>query len=149
MYPMTTVQKSLRIPREMVRAIEDLASESGLDFSAAANQLLEEAVRMRRCPGIVFTSGPGGRRASLAGTGLDVWEIIASYKSLNNNEKRLRQTYHWLAEPQIRAALGYYALYREEIEARLRQNKGWTRASLKKRHPALVPPFSDRRKNGR
>lgn len=136
---MASVQKSLRIPGETIRAIEQLAAESGLDFSAAANQLLEEAVRMRRCPGVVFTSGPSGRRASLAGTGLDIWEIIATYKSLDGNEKRLRKAYHWLTEPQIRTALAYYALYPEEIEALLRQNEAWTSASLRERHPGLIP----------
>ncbi len=136
---MGTVQKSLRIPPETVREIEQLAVESGLDFSAAANQLLEEAVRMRRCPGVVFTSGPTGRRATLAGTGLDVWEVIATYKNLNEDEKRLHKAYHRLTPPQLRIALAYYALYPREINARLKRNAAWTPAALRKRHPALMP----------
>lgn len=146
---MATVQKSLRVPRETAEAIEELGAESGLDFSAAANQLLEEALRIRRCPGIVFTSGPGGRRATIAGTGLDVWEVIATYKSLGRSERKLREAYHWLSEPQLRAALAYYALYAEEVDARLARNGSWTPASLERRHPALDARSSRPRKRGR
>lgn len=145
---MASVQRSLRIPQEMVGAIKELAAESGLDFSAAANQLLEEAVRMRRCPGIVFTSGPAGRRATLAGTGLDIWEIITTYKSLDENERRLRKAYHWLTEAQVRAALAYYALYPEEIDAHLKQNEAWTEGSLRKRHPGLIRRPANKHKTG-
>src|SRR5438094_9676546 len=102
---MASVQKSVRIRRETLRAIEQLGSEEGLDFSATANQLLEEAVRMRRCPGIVFTQGPSGRRATVAGTGLDVWEIIAAYQLLGCNERRLRRAYASLTAPQLPPAL--------------------------------------------
>lgn len=151
MYPrediMATIQKSLRIPPETLREIEQLAAEAGVDFSTAANQLLEEAVHMRRCPGITFTSGPSGRRATLAGTGLDVWEVIATYKALNEDEKRLRKAYHWLTEAQLRAALAYYALYSHEIDARLKQNATWTSVSLQKRHPALIPRASASKAN--
>ena len=134
---MGTVQKSLRIPGETQRAIEELAAELGLDFSAAANQLLEEAVRTRRCPGIVFTSGPSGRRATVAGTGVDVWEIIATYRGLGEDQGRLRKAYHWLTEPQLRAALAYVELYPGEIEARIKRNESWSQTSLRARHPAL------------
>jgi uncharacterized protein (DUF433 family) len=136
---MGTVQKSLRIPDETARAIEQLGAEGGLDFTTAANQLLEEAVRMRRCPGIVFTSGPSGRRATVAGTGLDVWEIIATRNSLGGDARRLRKAYHWLSEPQLRAAEAYYTLYPQEIDARLKQNESWTPTSLRTRHPAVTP----------
>jgi len=137
---MASVQKSVRIRRETLRAIEQLGSEEGLDFSATANQLLEEAVRMRRCPGIVFTQGPSGRRATVAGTGLDVWEIIATYQRLGRNERRLRRAYDWLTEPQLRAALAYYAQYPDEVDARLRREASLSAASLGRHHPALVGP---------
>jgi uncharacterized protein (DUF433 family) len=135
-----SVQKSLRIRRETLRAIEQLGSEEGLDFSATANQLLEEAVRMRRCPGIVFTQGPSGRRATVAGTGLDVWEIIATYHRLGHSESRLHKAYDRLTEPQLRAALAYYAQYPEEVDARLQREASLSPAWLERHHPALVAP---------
>ena len=36
---------------------------------------------MRRAPGIVFADGPAGRRAAVGGTGLDVWEIVATWRA--------------------------------------------------------------------
>lgn len=51
---MPTVQKSLRIPDEVAKAIEEAAEASGRDFSTVANELIAEAVKMRRCPGVLF-----------------------------------------------------------------------------------------------
>jgi len=66
---MTTVQKSIRLPEAAVKEIEALASGTGKDFSGIARDLLTEAVKMRRCPGITFADGPAGRRAKIAGSG--------------------------------------------------------------------------------
>ena len=69
---MATVQKSIRLPEEAVKEIEALASGSGKDFSGVARDLLIEAVKMRRCPGITFADGPTGRCAKIAGTGIGI-----------------------------------------------------------------------------
>lgn len=135
---MGTMQKSLRIPKEVVQAIEDLAEVSGQEFSAVANELLAEAIKMRRCPGIVFADGPAGRRARVAGTGLEVWEIIAIYRSVDRKPDRLKQAYPWLSEGQIRAALGYYAAYPEEIDRCIGINERWNKERLLRQHPSLA-----------
>ena len=57
---MTTVQKSIRLPIEAVKEIEALASGTGKDFSGIARDLLVEAIKMRRCPGVTFADGPTG-----------------------------------------------------------------------------------------
>ena len=136
---MTTIQKSLRIPHDIVKAIQEVADTSNRDFSVVANELLAEAVKMRRCPGIVFADGPSGRRPCIAGSGLDVWEVIATSKSLDRDFDRLRTAYHWLTEPQLRAALGYYAAYPEEIDRQIALNQSWTKERLAARYPSLVP----------
>lgn len=136
---MRTVQKSLRVPVDVARAVEETAEATGRDFSTMANELLTEAVKMRRCPGILFADGPSGRRARLAGTGVEVWEIIATYRSVNRTLRRLQRAYDWLAEPQLRAALGYYAAYPEEIERQIARNAAWTKARLAHHHPSLRP----------
>ncbi len=135
---MKTVTKSLRIPEETAQEIQQTASRSGRDFSSVANELLAEAVKMRRCPGIVFADGPTGRRARIAGTGIDVWEVIATYKSVGKSWKRLRTAYHWLDETKLRAALGYYECYPKEVEARIQQNESWTPDRLRQRYPWAV-----------
>lgn len=135
---MKTVQKSLRLPKEIAKAVEELAEVFAQDFSAAAIELLTEAIKMRRCPGIVFADGPTGRRARIAGTGLDVWEVIVTYQGVGRDVGRLREAYHWLSEPQLRAALGYYAAYPDEIERRIALNERWTEERLRAQHPSLV-----------
>ncbi len=135
---MASIQKSMRIPEEMVEEIQGIALQSGKDFSATTKELLEEAIKMHRCPGIVFAEGVSGRRARIAGTGIEVWEVIANYKGLGEDLERLNTVYHWLTELQIRAALAYYSAYPEEIDNLVTQNEGWTRESTKKRYPFLA-----------
>jgi len=139
---MRTVQKSLRIPHDIANTIKDMADAVDRDFSTVVNELLTEAVKIRRCPGILFADGPSGRRAILAGTGLDVWEVVATYKSLGRDVAHLRGAYHWLSEAQLRAALGYYAAYPDEIERQIARNDAWTKEGLARQHPSLIPDRS-------
>jgi uncharacterized protein (DUF433 family) len=132
-----TITKSLRIPKETVKEIERAAR--GRDFSATANELLSEALKMRRCPGILFAEGATGRRARIAGTGLDVWEIIATYRSVGKKLKRLAAAYPQLDEAKLRAALSYYECYPQEIEERISENEAWNPRTLRKRYPFTVP----------
>ena len=131
-----TLTKSLRIPRETLREIEQ--EFEGRDFSSVANELLVEGLKMRRCPGIVFvTSGSGKRTARIAGTGNYVWLIIAAYKSMNKDWNRLKKAYHWLSEEQLRATLNYYQCYPQEIEARIQANEAITAETLYERYPFM------------
>jgi uncharacterized protein (DUF433 family) len=136
----SSVQKSIRLPKETVKEIEALASSTGKEFSGLARDLLIEAVKMRRCPGITFVDGPTGRRARVAGTGIDVWELIATFKGLEERYEELKRAYHWLSEQQIRSALSYYGLYSEEIDERMGRNEQITEEQISKRFPFLAKP---------
>ena len=137
---MSSVQKSIRLPEEAVKEIETLASSTGKDFSGLARDLLIEAVKMRRCPGITFAEGPAGRRARIAGTGVDVWELIATFKGLGESYVKLKKAYHWLSEQQLRSALSFYALYPKEIDERITRNVEMTHEKIVKRFPFLARP---------
>jgi len=134
---MRAVQKSLRIPQETLEEIEKIAHMSSSDFSSIAKDLLAEAIKMRRCPGIVFADGVSGRKARIAGTGLEVWEIIATYKGVNENFTRLQRAYHWLTEQQVRATIGYYTTYPEEINRQIKLNESWSKETVAKDYPSL------------
>ena len=134
---MGAVQKSLRIPQGTFEEIERIARETGRDFSSIAKDLLAEAIKMRRCPGIVFADGVSGRRARIAGTGLEVWEVISTFRSVDQDLSRLQKAYHWLTEQQLRAALGYYTAYGEEIDELIERNESWSGATVAKRFPFL------------
>lgn len=86
---------------------------------------------MRRAPGILFADGPAGRRAVVAGSGLDVWELIAAWLEGGRDFQDLRRNYDWLTEEQLRSALRYYELYPEEIDARLERERRWTPEAIR------------------
>ena len=137
---MPTVQKSLRLPDTLVQAINDAADATGRDFTAVANELLAEAVAMRRCPGIAFMDGATGRRAIIAGTGLDVWEVVYVYEHAHRDFPELQQAFSHLTEAQLRAALHYAVLYPEDIHRRIAANDAWTPERLARELPIFVPP---------
>ena len=137
---MPTVQKSLRMPDALAKVITDVADATGRDFTAVANELLHEAVAMRRCPGIAFMDGATGRRAVIAGTGVDVWEVVYVYEHADRDVVRLRQAFNQLTEPQLRAALAYAAVYPEDIQRRIAANDAWTPERIAQEFPAFVPP---------
>jgi len=134
---MAGVQKSLRLPPEIMKEIEQMAKETGQDFSNVTKDLLQEAIKMRRCPGILFAEGTSGRRARVAGTGIEVWEMIGTYKSVKQDLKRLQKAYHWLSREQLRAALGYYMAYPQEIDQLIEQNERWNEEKIRDRHPFM------------
>ncbi|MCX5916791.1 MAG: DUF433 domain-containing protein [Deltaproteobacteria bacterium] len=117
-----------------------MAQDSGKDFSAVTKDLLEEAIKMRRCPGIVFAEGMSGRTARVAGSGIEVWEIIATYQSLKKDTGRLKKSYHWLSAEQLRAALAFYSAYPEEIDRQIEKNQRWSQEEIRKRYPFMSPP---------
>jgi uncharacterized protein (DUF433 family) len=134
---MAGVQKSLRLPPETMKQIEQMAKETGQDFSNVTKDLLQEAIKMRRCPGILFAEGTGGRRARVAGTGIEVWEVIAVYKSVKEDFKRVQKAYHWLSAEQLKAALGYYRIYPQEIDRLIERNEEWNEEKVRDRYPFM------------
>jgi uncharacterized protein (DUF433 family) len=136
---MTTRLRDLSIPDELDREVSRESTDRETTWSALATELLEEALRMRRAPGVVFVDGPAGRRAAVAGSGLDVWEIVATWRAAAEDFGKLRQSYGWLTEPQLRAALTYYELYPQEIDQRLRQEAEWTPDLVAKELPFSRP----------
>ena len=137
-----TRARGIRIADELAREISREAESRGVSSSAMITALLTEALKMRRVPGIVMMDGPTGRRAVVAGSGLDVWEIIATWQACGGDERQLAQNYPWLTQPQLRAALTYYALYPDEIEARLAREYQWTPERVRRELPFAVPRSS-------
>ncbi len=66
-----TRARGIRIPDELAHDIAREAEARGVSWSAMTTSLLIEALKMRRVPGIVMVDGPTGRRAVVAGSGLD------------------------------------------------------------------------------
>jgi uncharacterized protein (DUF433 family) len=132
--------RTLRLPESLEQELEREFARRGVkEWSAGVVGLLSEAVRMRRVPGIIFVDSRTGRRPVVAGTGLDVWEVIATWKAIGENEAALREAYDWLTAPQLRAALNYYALYPGEIGERLALEESWTLERVRRELPFARP----------
>lgn len=141
---MATRARGLRLPEELDTGIEREMKLRGATFSETAIGLIREALRMRRVPGIYFVDGLDCRRAAIAGTGLEVWEVVATYESVGEDHRRLKESYPWLDERRLSAALSYYELYPEEIGARIEQDEYWTPERAWEEFP-FVRPGDERR----
>ena len=136
----TRTARSVRLPVHVDEGLQVLARRTGRDVSAVVNELLDEGLRMRRIPGIVFRDSRRGRVARLAGTGVDVWEVARSLQDVGSDWQRLREGYHWLSEEQLRAALAYAEAYPDEIAARIEADEQWTPERVWQTYPFTRPP---------
>ncbi|MFL5382818.1 MAG: hypothetical protein ACJ8GN_09925 [Longimicrobiaceae bacterium] len=140
---MPAVAHSIRVPEPLENEIKrELARRGVREWSAGVLTLIDEAIRMSRAPGIVFVDARDGRRAAIAFSGLEVWEIVRFWKAHRDWEV-LRSEFEELTEPQLRAAVNYYALYPQEIDARLEREEYWTPERV-----AAELPFTQRNFSG-
>ena len=117
-----TAPRSIRFRPWVKEQIERMAKRNRRGFSEVAQDLIEEALRMRLCPGIYFADEPAGRDAKVAGTGLAVWEVIRDYLAEKRDVKRLRRSLPRLSDAQVTAALRYYEAWPDEIDELIAEN---------------------------
>jgi uncharacterized protein (DUF433 family) len=111
-----TIQRSFRLSRHTIEALDARARATGESRNALADRLLREAIRTEAHPLIRFQSGAlGRRRALVVGTRLYVHQLIST---LRGNDGDIDQTAadFGLSPQLIRAALAYYADFRDEID---------------------------------
>ncbi len=110
-----TRPRSFRFAASLLAALEARARERGESASAVAQRYLEEGLRRDTHPLIVFRDGAAGRRPALAGTRVDVAQVI---ETLRNSDNSIDETSEYLALPEayVRAAVKYYADYKDEID---------------------------------
>ena len=115
---------SARWDADVLERLERRSEQAGTSRSRLAERYVDEGTRMDEHPGVVFRGGPTGRRAALSG-GPDVWEAMQTLKSgKSRGEAAVATTAKLLdlTEPQVRAAVRYYAAYPDEIDERIRRN---------------------------
>lgn len=91
-------------------------------------------------PGILYS--PLAKRARIQGTGLEVWEIVNAYRSVDYDFARLRAGFDWLTEDQLRAALRFWELNPAFIARRLAEEDAAPQRlqELWQRYPDTKPP---------
>ena len=112
---------SFRLPENLLERVDAEAAATGISATALVTSLLDEGLKSRRFPGVVYRSGPAGRRAALA-SGPDVWEIVrAVRRTPGKGERRLQRVAEetGLGPDQVRLAINFYSAYPEEIDTRI------------------------------
>ena len=113
---------TLRLAVGMRERLSDRARRSHLPERTLAQRYVEEGLRHDAHPLIQFLDGPSGRRASLTGSGLDVWEVIATAR---DNDGSVPEAAAYLQIPVglVEAAVAYYGEYRDEIDEEIHLNE--------------------------
>jgi uncharacterized protein (DUF433 family) len=139
----TTVSTTMRLRSSVRKSLEVWAERMHRAVSEIAQELIEEGIRMRTCPGIYFAPEASGRTAKIAGTGLAVWEVLRDFVRDQDGE-RLRRAFPQLSHAQITGALMYYSRYPEEVMREIEANAAVTAEALERRYPGLVRVVSVR-----
>ncbi len=108
--------RSFRLHEQTLERLEHRARESAQSLTSLAERYLDEGMRLDRHPGVVFVDGPAGRRPRLAGTGLDIWEVVETVKD-EGNSVEAAAAYLDIPVSRVIGAIRYYADHREEIDA--------------------------------
>src|SRR6476646_6144950 len=112
-----TVQRSFRLSLRTSELLDEAALRANESRNALADRLLGEAVRLERHPLIRFRSDAVGRRvAHLTGTRLDVHQVIATLRA-NGADTDATADYLAVAPALVRAAVAFYAEFRDEVDA--------------------------------
>ena len=118
---------TLRIPVSTSDRLERRSARTGVAKRTIAQRYLEEGLRHDDHPLVHFVAGATGRRAALVGTGLDVWEVVAT---VHDNDGDVEEAADYLAVPVgvVQAAVSYYGEFGEEIDAEIAANdEDWGR----------------------
>ncbi len=113
---------TLRLQTGVGERLRRHARRMGITQRTLAQRYVEEGVRHDDHPLIHFLPGVVGRRSVVLGTGLDVWEVIATVR---DNENDLAQAASYLGIPLglVEAAVNYYGEYRDEIDEQIADNE--------------------------
>jgi len=106
---------SLRVDAPTVADLDRLAAQTGLSRNALAARYLAEGIRRHEFPEITFRDGALGRRAALAGTRLDVWQVVETVRAHANSVDDAA-AYLDLPADRVLAAVRYAAAHRDEID---------------------------------
>jgi uncharacterized protein (DUF433 family) len=101
---------------------------------------------------IAIVPGVNGPQPRIAGRGIKVKYLAVWHKDRGMSAEEIADQYD-LSLAQVHAALAYYYIHQEEIDAELRADDEFAE-ELRQRTPSVVPPavrdawYAARRKNG-
>lgn len=112
---------SFRLDDQLMKRLEIESEAASTSVTSLVSSLLDEGLKSRRFPGVVYRPGPTGRRAALVG-GPDVWEVIrdlqrAPGRGMERVEHLAREL--GIAVSLVTLATDFYCAFPEEIDARI------------------------------
>lgn len=110
-----TRQRSFRMTSRVLDQLEGQARLHDLSSNALAQRLIDEGLKIAEHPQICFREGAAGRRAALAGTRLDIWQIVETLRA-NDNSIEEAAGYLDLPENKVQAAVRYYGEFQDEVD---------------------------------
>ena len=113
---------SLRLASGTIERLGSRARRGHLPMRTLAQRYVEEGLRMDEHPQVRFLDGPAGRRATLAGTGLDIWEVVAVVRD-NDGDLPAAAEYLELPLGLVQSAVAYYGAHRPEIDEWIAANE--------------------------
>lgn len=125
---------SMRLSRLTDELVAQEAQRTRRSKGAVVEALAEEALTARRFPGLAFRGADWNRRPWVIGTALDVWEIVAAFRSFGSVQWLADRTD--LTEPQVRLALAYHAEHAGEVDASIADNER-SLEDLRREFPAI------------
>jgi uncharacterized protein (DUF433 family) len=135
--PEPRVLMTMRLRQSLRKDLEATALRNRRSVADVAQELLDEALRMRQCPGIYFADEASGRTAKIGGTGLGVWEVVRDFSG-DQDAGAIRKAFPHLSQAQVTAALMYYARYRDDVQGRIDANAALTPEAIERQYPELV-----------
>jgi hypothetical protein len=113
---------SLRLADATVEHLTARARRARMPPRTLAQRYVEEGLRMDEHPLVRFAEGPAGRRARLVGSGLDVWEAIATVRD-NDGDVTSAARYLEIPLGLLQASIAYYGAYAAEIDEMIELNE--------------------------
>jgi uncharacterized protein (DUF433 family) len=114
--PVTKQSVAFRFDPITVARLKQRAQETHAPQTSLAERYIEEGLRHDEHPLIYFRDGAMGRRPALLGTRLDVAQIVTTIRQ-NGNSVEEAADYLEIPVEHIEACVGYYADYKDEIDA--------------------------------
>ena len=116
---------SFRLAEELLDRLEVESRAAGTSVTQLVSVVLDEGLKTRRFPGVVYRAGPAGRRAALVG-GPDLWEVVrdlahAPGRGMDRVENLAAET--GLPAASVLLAADFYAAFPEEVDALIDANE--------------------------
>lgn len=116
---------SYRLDPQLKNRLAERAHDEGVSETSLVTRLLDEGLKTSAHPGIVYRSGPAGRRAAVAG-GPDVWEVVVALRhTRKRGDARVGGAAEQLGVPEqlVRTAVSFAASNPDEVEAMISRNE--------------------------